>query len=323
MSLTDRSVLTTSVPRSIVYDAGIDNVGSCAPWLRKRLSNLGSPLHESSTLSTALNRLEEFAGAAASGDYSRVFHPAIEAQRFWINISGTDFLSKALYRGHDAGLRGFEAHYRCLRGGNPVLTEPGATSTGDRNGSWELLLASLVATFAKKVRPVEPPDLVCEFRGETVGIAAKVLYSSDRGTHLKRVNEGARQLEHSNIDCGFVVVNAVELFPHEQMFKNLRSANISNADDALDVMNGWAQAFADTYDLSAWERRLKNKDKTLSILFFVPTVIPFQHPLLTVLPYYRVHVTSIAGREEHARAFEQALHDSCQRVLAHRPERTP
>jgi hypothetical protein len=298
-----------------IIEAGLDSIGASVSWLTAKLSEQGCTLHPESRLAQSLASLEQMRRLALSGE-SYSFKSGVDAQRWYLSASGADFLSKALHRGALHGLRGFDPMFKHLSGGDPVLTGP-AIRSNKRDLSWELLLASLIATFSENVR-AEEPDITCGFENQRLGVAAKVLYSDDPATHLDRVKEGAAQLERSVADSGFVVLNMVQLFPHERMFANFNRSKIRTRAEAVAVIDGWSAAFFDAYDLSAWARRLKSLDKLLCVMFFVPTVVHLHDSPNPLVPYYRMHLVAMGGREERARAFTHALNWSCQTVLSFR-----
>jgi hypothetical protein len=297
-----------------IADAGIDLLGASMAWFRDGLKSRGLNLNPGSELGKALSLLEEVRMKARGGEMARHTRPEA-AQALHLKASGADFLTKALHRGSAFGLEGFDSHWKGLCSGDPVLTGPSATSTA-RNKSWELLLASLVAPFGSQISNDEP-DVVFRFNGRSVGLAAKVLYSSEPNQHLERIAEGARQIDCSNVDEGFVVANLVEQFPHAEMFRNLVDSNVTTAAQAQHILNQWMWSFTAQYDLKAWGRRLKDKSKVLSVLFFLPTLLHVHERDMPLVPYYRIHFVSIAGREARASAFEFALNESCQRVLSY------
>jgi hypothetical protein len=238
-----------------IADVGIDRIGASMAWFRGGLQSRGLSLNSGSELGKALSLLEYVRLKARAGATARYARPE-DAQAFHLKASGADFLTKALHRGYGFGLEGFDSHWKGLCSGNPVLTGPSANSNA-RNKSWELLLASLVAPFASQVRGDEP-DVVFGFNGRSVGVAAKVLYSSEPKKHLERIAEGARQIDCSNVDEGFVVVNLVEQFPHAEMFCHLFKSNVTTAGQAQHILNQWMWSFTAQYDLEAWGRRLKD-----------------------------------------------------------------
>jgi hypothetical protein len=195
------------------------------------------------------------------------------------------------------------------------LTGRASESDNDRNLAWELVLASLIATFATDVTKAEP-DIVCDYKGQRLGIAAKVPYSVAPETHLDRIKHGARQLERSSAAHGFVVVNLVQLFPHFSMFRKFSRSDIRTNAQAVDMIDVWVRLFVQQYDLDQWARRFRDMHKILSIMFFVPTVLPLRDSPNPMAPYYGMHLVSVGGREEAARAFEQDLNWSCQTALS-------
>lgn len=302
-----------------VLEFGLDAIGTCAPWLRAELQASGVRLHPKSELALGLGELEQL--RSRIGDTLRFSSPA-EAQMFYFRSTGVDFLSKALHRGKTKGLNGFAKHFGALGSGNPVLTGPSERTSGERDSSWELLLASLIASFSNDVCEVEPPDILCEFSGARIGIAAKMLHSASRDKAPRHIVKGAKQLEKSSADHGFVVMNLVDVFPHARMFWSFYTARLASPDAALDIMHEWMNSFLIGYDLDDLVERLQHSSATKlnSLLFFVPTVLYLEASDPPVLPFYRFQVITIDGRRERAEAFEHALNRSCQDVLAYRPQ---
>ncbi len=245
------------------------------------------------------------------------FSSAEDAQRFAFDAIGTDFLTKALHRNRCIVDARFDKAWRSLRAGDPILTGPtqlqGPVSR-PRDFSWELLLASLVATFATNVRMAEP-DVVCEFQGKRVGLAAKVFYGSNDGQLLDKIQEGARQIQNQNVDQGFVVVNMVEQFPHERLFNVIREAGIAEAKVIFELVSGWVDAFLVAHPVPFWEQHLRGMSKLMSVMMFVPTILPLAGMPMP-LPYYRIHTFGLIGREDEALLFEQALQLACEEVPA-------
>lgn len=300
-----------------MIDHGLDAIGTSADWLRAELSAAGVRLHPNSELARALNDLDRL--ATQIGQVAR-FPSASDAQSLYLSASGVDFLSKALRRGRAHGLAGFGRHMKALGSGNPLLTGPAEKASGDRDATWELLLAALVASFSSNVREEEPPDITCDFVGARIGIAAKVLHSTNRNKLPKHVVKGAEQLERSMADHGFVAINLADVFPHAKMFENFRSGRIASGDAAQLVINEWMNAFLATYNVPDLVRRLAAtpNSKLNSVMFFVPTVLHIEGIDPSLVPFYRFHMITVDGRRERAEAFEHALNWSCQDVLGYR-----
>lgn len=216
-----------------IIDHGLDAIGGSTAWLRMHLAEGGVRLHPDSELGRGLDELDSLAARAAQVVR---FPSASEAYHHYLRATGVDFLSKALHRARLRGLEGFARHIRTLGSGNPVLTGPSEAGSGARDASWELLLASLIASFAAAVAE-EEPDLVCSYRGAKVGVAAKVLYSKNSDQLLKLIAKGAKQLERSAAEHGFVVVNLVEVFPHTRMFENFRRGRVATGIAAQQIVH--------------------------------------------------------------------------------------
>lgn len=282
------------------------------PWLQRRLKDLAVRTDAASALVRALAELGRLQDAARNG----APWSAEDVRRTYMAASGADFLTKALERGAWVGLRGFDGHYPHIASGNPVLTAPTGESSKARNESWELLLASLLATFAIDVTP-EEPDIRATFEGRRVGVAAKVLYSQNIDKQLERICEGARQLRNqAECDEGYVVVNAVELFPHERMFENLKTARFAHNDELIHLMGAWSDAFMTAHDLARWGRKLGRSTKVAAVAFFWPTLLLWPGRDNPLAPYYGIHYVAVEGREDQASRFFTQLTRSCDSVLS-------
>jgi hypothetical protein len=201
-----------------IEEHGLDAIATSLDWFEKRLGSASIVVRSDSALGRCLQTLRDWK-AEARPDAAPKRLPIPDAQRWFLNASGTDYLTKTLHRGEQAGLRGFEDHWRMLSAGNPILTGPAGKPSRERNRTWELMAASWVATFAEDVREAEP-DVVCRYHGRQLGLASKVLYGTSGGRFLDIIQSGAEQIQRSNVDAGFVLLNMVEIFPHVAMFRN-------------------------------------------------------------------------------------------------------
>ena len=300
-----------------ITDAGTSGIGASLSWTKHMLCMLGVRVHEQSGLAQSFAALERLMGTVRTQETVRYKSPQ-EAQQKYFLSNGADFLTKALQKGFESGLRGFDGHYNELASANPVTTSPDGASSSSRAKAWELLLANLVSTIAKDVRP-EEPDVVCTFEGRRTGLAAKMLYSRAATKQLERIREGARQLENSNVEEGYVAVNLVELFPHGKMFELFQHARFDQVDEIVNVMDVWMNAFMAAHGMDRWARQLKDSEKLLAVLFFLPTVLHVNGLPTTLVPYYRVHYASVAEREARCQSFLWRLNEVCQKVLHYRP----
>lgn len=91
-----------------------------------------------------------------------------------------------------------------------------ARQTTERNLIFELMCAGWMSKIATEVDLVEPPDVVCSYRGVRWGVSCKAIYGSARGA-VKAIKEGVDQLERSDCSEGAVVVRMTDVFPHDKL----------------------------------------------------------------------------------------------------------
>jgi hypothetical protein len=299
-----------------IYDIPARGIGGSVPWLQERLRSDGVTIHPDSGLARAFATLTRFMEDARQERTVRL-HSEDDFDHFaqyFAHASGADFLTKMLHRGLAFGLSGISDHIRHLASGDPVPTSPSArfdANHDDRNRVWELGLAAAVSTFAEGVALVEP-DVAMTFQGRRVGLAAKVLYSDRSAKLVRRVVEGARQIEMAPVDQGFVVLNLVQLFPIGRTYANLARARVTNPATCLQVLDEWARTFFDQHRRSL-SMKFQRYPKVKSIISLIPAIVPFQD---SAAPLYRISCTSIEGREEDALPFELAFNGAFQQVLA-------
>lgn len=215
-----------------LQNLGLNAIERSLPWLEEQLSTRGLAVYPDSGLGVSLAELRKLVKDARERPLLRM--PSAEFQRHYLAATGADFLSKALHWGHACGLRSFDEHWRYLRTSNPVLTGPGSGKVvRERAMAWELILASLVATFCRRVDNAEP-DLVCEWEGMRVGVAAKVLFKNSRGAFAEHVKKGIQQVQAAEVDAGCVVINLVDVFPHAQMLRYFIAL-----DTSMRARQGW------------------------------------------------------------------------------------
>lgn len=92
---------------------------------------------------------------------------------------------------------------------------------------FELLIGALAFGLTGRIELEDPnasgggknPDVLCEFGGESWGLACKTLNSTHPQTLLDTIEKGARQIAAAGVDHGFVVVNPVTIVPHDEFFR--------------------------------------------------------------------------------------------------------
>lgn len=88
--------------------------------------------------------------------------------------------------------------------------------SNERDLIFELMCAGWMSKMATDVDLVEPPDVVCTYRGVRFGVACKGAYGS-ADTVMKAVKQGVDQLEKSECTEGAVVVRMTDVFPHDEL----------------------------------------------------------------------------------------------------------
>jgi hypothetical protein len=233
----------------------LDSIGTSASWLRNQLAEESVRVHPSSHLADALGRLDDFRERVLRHETFN-FATTETAYDFVADAVGADFLSKAVHAGWEAGLRLPQTRWAHLASGNPILIKPGPHST-ERNLVWELVIASLTATFATDVR-FDEPDIVCTFHGETFAIAAKVAYSEKK--LFENVEEGFRQAK-GKAAATLVFVDVVALYPVIETLRWSRSRNFAHNNEATSVMTGSFTRWCDRFALEQTAKRLRERAK--------------------------------------------------------------
>jgi hypothetical protein len=310
-----------SEPKAYSADAGLDNIGSCIPWLRLRFQELGVKLDSAAVLQRNSQEAEHL-GLIAHTKPVRTFegpNGPEKAQAYYFRFAGADFLSKALHRAESHGVKLPRLAYRQFAKGNPLLTGP-APSSQARNRAWEYLLGALVSPFAQKVVFVEPPDVCCELDGSTVGLSAKVVYSSRSDEVLRDIGKGAVQLERSVANYGYVVVNLVHAFPHGQVMRNFIEADLRDPDVALALINRWMDNYLDGLGRQKIKDHIERNSKVRAVIWFLPTVV---HLIGQPCPFNGIFTVNADSWEPNSTSFENLLNTSVQTVLNWRPSVTP
>jgi len=223
----------------------LSQIGTSAAWLRERLSAESVAINPRSELASALDALTEMRRVALGDGIFRFPNPngAKDAYDFFSKAIGADFLSKALHWGSEAGFVITAEKWTHLISGDPILTRPGESSS-ERNWTWEVVLASLAATFAKNVHFGEP-DVLCDFDGRTYAIAAKVAYSDNK--LIANVRKGFKQAD-GKADASLVFVDVVRLYPVFDTFVWSFGKAFASNDDAVNQMmesvGRWCEQFS-------------------------------------------------------------------------------
>jgi hypothetical protein len=300
-----------------IQELGVDAIASSLPWFENRLIERGMKLDVQSTLRRGLNGLAQRATKARARVTLRL--PAEEVLRLEIQATSADTLTKVLHWGECAGLTEFGRHWRYLKAGNPLITGPSEGHSQDRTKTWELVLASLCATFCDNVHDEEPPDIVCVHSLGRIGIAAKMLFTETKSAFCSRIEEGIDQLERSAIDGGIVAINLADVYPHEREFGAFHRRRYRFPGTLLYSVDKWVGDFLASYGPTPeeWEHLFAGKEKLMAVTFFLPTVVTFRPAHFPMqMPLYRWSAFYATQLEPQAERFLTELQDAYQKARA-------
>lgn len=282
--------------------------GTSVPWFREQLTRLGISLHPHASLASGLAALEDERVASGLRDYPDMDEVVPERLR----IFGTDYLTKAVHHAHTLGWKGWEEKARMLKAGDPNPFFP-AIRTMERDHSWELLIGAVCATFCTDVRFAEP-DLVVEYSGVRVGIAAKVHYEGGTSRLEQSVRKGVKQVQSQfdadQMDCGVVLVNLASTWPHAKLLRGLvrnRVFDPVEIANMLDVQSSAHLADRNERMLAEYSRRSAFDASLLCI----PTLAPIAFEWIWPFFYTALHSERANPRSDFAYAF----HTAAQKVL--------
>jgi hypothetical protein len=302
-----------------ITDLGVDAVASSLPWFEKQLTELGIRLDPKCALQDGINAL---AGLAAKYQTGLTEWLAPEAVlRLLIQATSTDTLIKVLHQGKCAGLTEFGRHWRHLKSGNPLVTAPSDGHSQERTKTWELVLASLCATFCESVDDKEPPDIVCAQAERRIGIAAKMLFTPTKSAFCSRIEEGIEQIERSAVDGGIVAINLADVYPHEEEFKAFHRTRIKYPSTLIFSLNTWVGDFLERYGPTPeeWRKLFKARTKIMGIAFFLPTVVTYRPGHFPVpMPLYSWGAFYATQREAEAVQFLTEIQSAYDRSRAFR-----
>lgn len=249
----------------------MESIGRSRRWFEAQLKDRGIELHAESGLQQSLNALSTLEEKARRDTTERL--AAVKVQRRLLSATGADFLSKALHWGHLSGLDSFDGHWQYLKSSNPIVTGPAVEGklAQERAFAWELALASVAATFCDYVHKAEP-DLICEWEGKRIAIAAKFLFEDSQRAFVSQVKKGIAQIESADVAGGCVVINLVDLFPHADKFGWLHRIKAKHVSTLAFAAVDWVDDFLERHHPD-WRRLFKGRSKLMTIAMFVPTLL--------------------------------------------------
>jgi hypothetical protein len=225
----------------------------------------------STPLGRALDRLEQLTTTRYKASLRR---PSL--RDILLDASGADILTHVLRHAEPKLGATFVGHWPLLTQGEVLPTREGPSGTA-RNKIWELFVGALCTHFATEVQ-AEEPDVTCNFLRSRIGVACKCLYSTSPAKQAARIVEGARQIEASNVDFGFILANIVNLLPHTDLIDPKKLSERDYHDPVARVDREAKRIFTRLPLAELWTR-LSDGDggprtKTRAVLFFAPALVP-------------------------------------------------
>jgi len=261
----------------------LEAIGSSVSWFVSQLTARGIRLHDHSALAIALERLGIFRDAAIA-DHPFKFSVVDDAYEFFSDAMGADFLTKTVHRGVRAGLVLPDERWRHFAAGDPIITRPSKTISRERDLTWEVVLASVIATFASNVRFAEP-DVLCDFSGRAFAVAAKQVRSDRRlWTNVER---GVRQ-SRGRATAALVFVNVVNLLPVVHLMRAARDEGFAAPTDLRDWMLRGAHRWCDRRETRNLAESLGGTETDpVGVAFFMPVMLLFG---MQPLPFFYTHM---------------------------------
>ncbi len=289
-----------------------DRAGSSGPWLETKLKDEKLTIHPQSGIAIALKSLQQLRQLILSKGSTGV-RPVEELYKLFSEGYGADLLTKALHWGYDSGLRLSQEQWKYLISANPNIASPGQSST-ERNKVWEIVIGSIAKTFCAQVDFTEP-DLICNYEGEKIAVAAKVIYSDEQV--VQNVRKGFKQAkavgDADEIDAYFIFANIVNIYPFLDIFK--QTAKSQSSDKMTDLLLNNVTSWCDRLPLMKEAKRLKEQtNKPVGVGFFIPfTLVLNGNPM----PFFYVHMplTWAVGSIEYR--FAQKFLQACNVVLGY------
>lgn len=105
--------------------------------------------------------------------------------------------------------------------------------TGKQDDSSNKLIETIIAMFAIAFGsdvdlddPVKSsnglnPDILLTYKGKRIAIACKTLRGSSEQTILSNIQSAAKQIERAECDYGYIVINTMNILPHDLINNNI------------------------------------------------------------------------------------------------------
>ncbi|HEU4728265.1 MAG TPA: hypothetical protein VFT22_10260 [Kofleriaceae bacterium] len=125
------------------------------------------------------------------------------------------FVVRAVMAAYRHQVPHLDERLREIRGEDVIISGECGAQSKARDTMWEIVTAGLCTRFASQVVLIDPPDVTCNINGTRWSVACKMLRSPSGRQQMKRVVEGAKQVErHPDADRGIVLVNVTDAVFH-------------------------------------------------------------------------------------------------------------
>jgi hypothetical protein len=189
-----------------------ESIVTSAQDLRRYLEENAGPLDGSSAAARDLARAEQSLAIHQAGKIPDGYDVAEGVlalanvaflNRVVLSARGTPSESSILTRLKD------------LKKGVPGPLAP-AVQSSQRDRTFELVCWHVCRQFTTDT-VFQEPDIACRFQNDRWGLACKVTYGTPETTAGK-VRGAMRQIDRADVNCGFVVVQLTNVFPHKAMY---------------------------------------------------------------------------------------------------------
>lgn len=173
--------------------------------------------------------------------------------------------------------------FRVLFSGSDISFISGGPQNSSRDKAWEVYCAAAVCNCAVNVVLAEP-DVLLRYHNYSVGLACKMIYTTNINNVANRIIEGAKQIESCHCDFGIVIANLSPTISHADfMFEKPGSPGIywgfNNGEKAVDALGEKVNKFVLSMKRQPLIRRLSNdsvgnfRTRTRGIIYFAQTVV--------------------------------------------------
>lgn len=197
----------------------------------------------------------------------------------------------------------FEKRLKSIAKGNPCQLSNEFLSD-ERVDIFELICAKICSHFGTNVEFGEP-DVLSRYKNMTWGLACKSAFGTER-TLAKAIRKGVKQIISSDVDCGIVVVQITNTFPHNAMYgRNPENGNIMTYKDRNMYVNHFQSLIVKEVNKIELERKklfslnpIDSGGKVRAILYLAQTIGTFEQMMVIMGGCYQVSLCKVKNHED-------------------------